>query len=60
MGVAFRVDVEQSIDDAREYLACGALVQAALLGDEFEEVATTTVLEEHVHKELVLVRLGLS
>lgn len=36
MSIAFRVDVEQRVHDASEYLAGSVFIQTSLLSDELE------------------------
>ena len=57
MSIAFRVDVEQRVHNAGEYLPGSVLIQTPLLSDELEEIAPATVLQEQIDKELVLVGL---
>ena len=57
MCIALRVDIEQRVHYAAKDFTSSAFVQAALLGNEFKEIAPTTVLEEQIHEQVVLIGL---
>lgn len=58
MSITLGVDIEQCIYDAAKDLTGSAFIKPALLRNEFEEIASTTIFEEQINEQIILVGLA--